>query len=136
MAEKIALKDIVELKGCPTEEFIVLASEKGITISNEEDSKLSFAELKIIDPSLAYKLRYKRLKKQSTAKESISSKEYMVAESTGKNTQVSLRSLESLNSLAIDEPRVNLDFQKKNAVLQELVSMVNYAEMMSIENVR
>lgn len=135
MAEKIALKDIVELKGCPTEEFIVLASEKGITISNEEDSKLSFAELKIIDPSLAYKLRYKRLKKQSTAKESISSKEYMVAESTGKNTQVPLRSLESLNSLAIDEPRVNLDFQKKNAVLQELVSMVNYAEIMSIENV-
>ena len=61
MAGKITLKEIVELKGCSTEEFIRLASEKGITLSKEDSSEVSLAELRVIDPSLAYKLRYKKI---------------------------------------------------------------------------
>ena len=36
MVGKISIKDILEQKGCSMEEFIRLASEKGITLSNGE----------------------------------------------------------------------------------------------------
>ncbi|OUO95693.1 RecQ family ATP-dependent DNA helicase, partial [Barnesiella sp. An22] len=138
MTGKIALKDIVELKGCSTKEFINLASEKGITISNGEDSELSLAELRIIDPSLAYKLRYNKQKRQTTAKQYVYHQENKETKKTSKFSQIILQSFESLDSPSIDTQNTTQDdsgIQKKNAVLQELVSLVNYADMISIEEV-
>ena len=138
MAGKVILKDIVELKKCSVEEFIHIAAEKGITISKGEESELSFTELRVIDPSIAYKLRYKRPERQTTAKQPSTTKESLVTKEEGKTTQQTLNSLESLGSLsqkATDAPKENPDFQKKILILEELISMVNYADMMTIEDV-
>jgi RecQ family ATP-dependent DNA helicase len=138
MADKITLKEIVELKGCSTEEFIRLASEKGITLSEEDRSEVSLAELRVIDPSLAYKLRYKKPERQTAAKQPSAPKEDSESKANGRTTQQTLHSLESLGSSskeALDTPTGNPDFQKKSLVLEELISMVNYADMMTIEDV-
>lgn len=138
MADIIAIKDIVELKGCSAEEFIHIASEKGITISDDENAILSLAELRVIDPSLAYKLRYKRPEPQTTQKQPIFSKEDSAGNGTGKGVQITLHSLESLRAPTIDAKEateVDRDSEKKSAVLRELISMVNYAAIMTIDDV-
>ena len=138
MADKIAIKDILELKSCSIEEFIHLASEKGITISDEENIELPLAELKVIDPSLAYKLRYKRPERQTTEKQPTSSKKDSGADRAGKTALKTLHALDSLGASANDVKGtlgVDSDFEKKSIILQELISMVDYADMMTIEDV-
>ena len=128
MADKIAIKDILELKSCSIEEFIHLASEKGITISDEENIELPLAELKVIDPSLAYKLRYKRPERQTTEKQPTSSKKDSGADRAGKTALRTLHALDSLGASANDVKGtlgVDSDFEKKSIILQELISMVD-----------
>ena len=138
MANKFSLKEIMEIKGCSKDEFILLASQKGITIPDDENNGLSLAELKVIDPSLAYKLRFNRPKRQTDEKQLVSTKEDLEGDGAGKAAQITLHSLESLGSPAIDAKGVkgvDSDFENKSAILQELISMVDYAAMMTIEDV-
>ena len=139
MADKIALKEIVELRGCSLEEFIRLASEKGISIPNEEDGELSLAEIRIIDPSLAYKLRYRKPAHKKMVEEQQSSKDDLGEDKVKEASQSTLHSLESLGSPATEVSGAQeLDslIEKKNAILRDLISMVDYANMMTIEDVK
>ena len=138
MVGKISIKDILEQKGCSMEEFIRLASEKGITLSNEEGSELSLAELRAIDPILAYKLRYRKPESQSAVQHTDSAANYQITNEGSRATQITLHSLESLGTptmetMAIPDAAPNV--QKKSVILDELISMVSYADMMTIEDV-
>ena len=68
---KYPIADLVELKGCSVEEFILLASRKGISLPEGGDGALSLAEIKVIDPSLAYQLRYRKPERRTSAHESM-----------------------------------------------------------------
>lgn len=134
--DKYPVKDLLKLKGCTLEELIVLLSEKGITLSIEGDGELSLAEIKMIDPSLAYKLRYKKSPQQTNV--SSSTKGELGKLEDGQPAQVTLHSLEDLGSDTIKEslpPGSDSVFEKKNAVLQKLVSMVVDADRLTIEDV-
>lgn len=138
MASNITIKDIVELKGCSIEEFIRLASEKGITLSEGENSEVSLAELRVIDPSLAYKLRYKKPAPKTTIEHSSDSQEGMAGKEKEQATQQTLHSLDSLGSSskeASDATEEDSFFQKKSLILEELISMVDYAGKLTIEDV-
>ena len=138
MAGKFSLKDIIDLKGCSIEEFIRLASEKGITLSEGENSEVSLAELRIIDPSLAYKLRYKKPAPKTTIEHSSDSQEGMAGKEKEQATQQTLHSLDSLGSSskeASDATEEDSFFQKKSLILEELISMVDYAGKLTIEDV-
>ncbi|MBQ9367626.1 MAG: hypothetical protein IJT83_07585, partial [Victivallales bacterium] len=139
MASNLTIKDIVELKGCSADVFIRLASEKGISLPEGENSEISLAELRVIDPSLAYKLRYKKPVPKTTIEESFDSQEDMATKENEQATQQTLHSLESLGTFskeASGAPEEDSFFQEKNLILEELISMVDYADKLTIEDVR
>lgn len=138
MAGKITIKDVLEQKGCSMEEFIRLASEKGITLSNEEGDEISLAELRTIDPTLAYKLRYKKSGRQPAVQLSDSTTNDPLTNEDGRATRVTLHSLESLSTSTVETmatPDTDPDFLEKSVILDELISMVSYADKMTLEDV-
>ena len=132
------LQDLADLKSCTIEEFVLFASSRGVKIPNKMESRLSLADVNLIDPSLAYKLRYKKPERQITAKQPSVPQEDSETKDNRRASKQTLHSLESLGSPSKEEPDAHEedpDYQKKSLVLKELISMVNYADMMTIEDV-
>ena len=132
------LQDLADLKSCTIEEFVLFASSRGVKIPNKMESRLSLADVNLIDPSLAYKLRYKKPERQITTKQPSVPQEDSETKDNRRASKQTLHSLESLGSPSKEEPDAHEedpDYQKKSLVLKELISMVNYADMMTIEDV-
>ena len=135
---KYPIADLVELKGCSIDEFILLASQKGISLSEGSESALSLAEIRVIDPTLAYQLRYKKPERQNAASETIKEKDDKPTDASTKSVQTTLHSFDSLGQPANEVPESidsDPDFLKKNAVLQEIIRMADYADLMTIDDV-
>ena len=135
---KYPIADLVELKGCSVEEFILLASRKGISLPEGGDGALSLAEIKVIDPSLAYQLRYRKPERRTSAHESMNEEVNETTESSDKKVQTTLHSFDSLAhtaNAASESSESDRDFQNKNAVLQEIIQMADYADLMTINDV-
>lgn len=135
---KYPIADLVELKGCSVEEFILLASRKGISLPEGGNGALSLAEIKVIDPSLAYQLRYRKPERRTSAHESMNEEVNETTESSDKKVQTTLHSFDSLAqtaNAASESSESDRDFQNKNAVLQEIIQMADYADLMTINDV-
>lgn len=61
MAVNISLSQIAELKGESIEELLIYAKGKGIVLPNDSNYMLSLAELNIIDPQLAFNIKYGKM---------------------------------------------------------------------------
>jgi hypothetical protein len=136
--EKYRIETIVELKGCSIDEFILLASQKGISLPEGGESSLSLAEIRVIDPTLAYQLRYKKPERQNAVIETTKEENDKSTDSPTQSVHTTLYSFDSLGqpanevSESIDS---DPDFLKKNAVLQEIIRMADYADLMTIDDV-
>jgi RecQ family ATP-dependent DNA helicase len=91
-----SIKELVELKGCSIDEFITLADQKGIKLSEADDKMLSLTEIKIIDPSLAFKLRFNNARRKTSPKQSKETKEEN-KDSAKEHLSVTLNSIDNLN---------------------------------------
>lgn len=58
--QRITIQTILSIKGGTVEEFCQYAGSKGVTIPCDPDYVLSNSELNVIDPLLAYKLKYSK----------------------------------------------------------------------------